>query len=101
MFPEPWSWAAAQWLQRVSWLLPFEAGLPQGPYWLNCRVFSSRFLPSTSLALTWESYTASAIIPRMLRAVPRCSARVRRRYTQIPSGALMTQPTHWKEAWLP
>lgn len=73
-------------------------GCRETPIGLNCRAITSWLLSSTNLALTWEAYTAPTVIPR---PVPRCSAKVRRRYTQKSMGALIAQPTSWKEAWLP
>lgn len=60
------------------------------PIGLNFRAITNWLLSSTNLALTWEAYTAPTVIPR---PVPRCSAKVRRRYTQMSIGALIGQPT--------
>lgn len=54
------------------------------------RVIASWLLSSTNLALPGEAYTAPSVIAR---PVPRCSAKVRRRYTQMSTGALIVQPT--------
>ena len=84
--------------QRISWLPAFSRqGYFGAPYRLELQghhqLASSFYQPK--LALTWEVCMVPTIIPVLLRPVSRCSAMDRRRYTQIPSGALTVQLTNW------
>lgn len=84
------------WFQRISWLPAFSRqGYFEAPYRpeLQGRHQSASSLYQPKLVLTWEACMVSIIMPVLQRTIPRCSTRVRRRHTQISSGALMVQFT--------